>query len=192
MILVNWAGMFRRFILFILFTTLCYLPKAQQGNAEVYKHRIDSMIAADSLAEAKLKLMAAAPKANREALVKYAKEFMGLRYRRGGGSSKGFDCSGFTSYVFAHFSIKLPHTSSGQSLYGIDVPMARLMKGDLIFFKGANLRKRYIGHVGIVISEKGEPVRFIHSSTSEGVRIDNLSSYYYRLRFVKGKRILFD
>jgi cell wall-associated NlpC family hydrolase len=184
--------MFSRIFLSFLLVGICYLPKAQQPVTDVYKHRIDSMIAADSLAEVEKTIGTLPAKATREAVVKYAKEFMGLRYRRGGGSNKGFDCSGFTSYIFAHFGVKLPHTSSGQSLYGIDVPAAKLMKGDLIFFKGANMRRRTIGHVGIVISEKGEPVRFIHSSTSEGIRIDYLSSYYYRLRFVKGKRILFE
>jgi cell wall-associated NlpC family hydrolase len=183
--------MFGRILLSFILLSVCYLPKAQQ-QADVYKHRIDSMIAADSLTDAAKIEFVRPSKTTREALVRYAKEFMGLRYKRGGGSKNGFDCSGFTSYIFANFGVKLPHTSSGQSLYGIDVPLGKLMKGDLVFFKGANMRKKSIGHVGVVISEKGEPVQFIHSSTSEGIRIDNLSSYYYRLRFVKGKRILFE
>jgi cell wall-associated NlpC family hydrolase len=56
-------------------------------------------------------------------------------------------------------------------------------------FKGRGRRNRRIGHVGIVISEKGEPVRFIHSSTSDGVRIDRLEFDYYRKRYVKAVRL---
>lgn len=124
-----------------------------------------------------------------DSLLKIAYSYIGNRYRRGGTGAKGFDCSGFTMTVFAQLSIKLPHTSAGQGLVGIDVSRANIQKGDLIFFRGANRRSRRIGHVGIVISEKGEPVRFIHSSTSEGVRIDRLEFMYYKNRYVKTVRI---
>jgi len=59
----------------------------------------------------------------------------------------------------------------------------------LILFKGRNRRSKNIGHVGIVISEKGEPVKFIHSSVSDGVRIDKLDAEYYKNRFVKTVRL---
>jgi cell wall-associated NlpC family hydrolase len=124
-----------------------------------------------------------------DSLVKIAYGYLGNRYRRGGTGAKGFDCSGYTMTVFARLNIKLPHTSAGQGLVGVDVSRANIQKGDLIFFRGANRRSRRIGHVGIVISEKGEPVRFIHSSTSEGVRIDRLEFTYYKNRYVKTVRI---
>jgi cell wall-associated NlpC family hydrolase len=125
-----------------------------------------------------------------DSLVKYAYSFMGDRYRRGGTSTKGFDCSGFTMTVFAKFGVKLPHTSAGQSFIGVEVSKKQISKGDLIFFRGRNSRRRGIGHVGIVISEKGKPVEFIHSSTSAGVRIDRLDSEYYRKRYMKTTRVL--
>lgn len=124
-----------------------------------------------------------------DSLIRIAYRYMGNRYRRGGTGAKGFDCSGYTMTVFAQLNIKLPHTSAGQGLVGVDVSRANIQKGDLIFFRGANRRSRRIGHVGIVISEKGEPVRFIHSSTSEGVRIDQLDFTYYKNRYVKTVRI---
>lgn len=124
-----------------------------------------------------------------DSLLVFAEQYMGNRYRRGGTTSAGFDCSGYTMTVFKHLNIKLPHTSAGQALIGVPVSSANVQKGDLILFRGGNRRRSRIGHVGIVVSEKGEPVRFIHSSTSEGVRIDNLSAPYFRNRFVKAVRI---
>lgn len=133
----------------------------------------------------------AVPKASNriDSLINHAYSYMGNRYRRGGTSTAGFDCSGFTMTVFKHVNIKLPHTSAGQGLIGVEVSKANIQKGDLILFRGGNRRSRRIGHVGIVVSEKGEPVRFIHSSTSEGVRVDQLNAPYYQKRYVKTVRI---
>lgn len=135
------------------------------------------------------KIAVATPNTRVDSLIQYAYTFIGDRYRRGGTGTKGFDCSGYTMTVFKHFNIKLPHTSAGQGLVGVSVPKQNIRKGDLILFKGRSRKSRRIGHVGIVISEKGEPVRFIHSSTSEGVRIDRLDYLYYKRRFVKAVRL---
>lgn len=129
------------------------------------------------------------PNTRVDSLIQYAYTFIGDRYRRGGTSSKGFDCSGYTMTVFKHYGIKLPHTSAGQGLVGVTVARQNIKKGDLILFKGRSRKGSRIGHVGIVISEKGEPVRFIHSSTSEGVRIDRLDYVYYKKRYVKTVRL---
>jgi murein DD-endopeptidase / murein LD-carboxypeptidase len=124
-----------------------------------------------------------------DSLIQYAYTFLGDRYKRGGISTAGFDCSGYTMTVFKRFGIKLPHTSAGQGLVGVPVSKQNIQKGDLILFKGRSRKSNRIGHVGIVISEKGEPVRFIHSSTSEGVRIDRGDYDYYKKRFVKAVRL---
>jgi cell wall-associated NlpC family hydrolase len=128
-------------------------------------------------------------KTKTDSLIQYAYTFMGNRYKRGGVNAKGFDCSGYTMTVYQKIGIKLPHTSAGQGLVGVTVTQANIKKGDLILFKGRSRKSSRIGHVGIVISEKGEPVRFIHSSTSEGVRIDRLEYEYYRKRYVKTVRL---
>jgi cell wall-associated NlpC family hydrolase len=124
-----------------------------------------------------------------DSLVIIAHQYMGNRYRMGGVSPAGFDCSGYTMTVFKQLNIKLPHTSAGQGLIGITINQQNIQKGDLILFRGGNRRSRRIGHVGIVITEKGDPVSFIQSSTTEGVRIDNLKASYYRNRYVKAVRI---
>lgn len=141
----------------------------------------------DSLANQKVVVLK--PLTKPDSLVNYAYTFIGDRYRRGGTSTKGFDCSGYTLTVYKAFGIQLPHTSAGQGLVGITIPKAQISKGDLILFKGRSRKSSRIGHVGIVISERGEPVRFIHSSTSEGVRIDRLDFVYYQKRYVKAVRI---
>lgn len=125
-----------------------------------------------------------------DSLFAYAQSFMGNRYKRGGTGNKGFDCSGYTLTVFKHFGVKLPHTSAGQCLVGIEIKQKHIKKGDLLFFKGRNSRRKGIGHVGIVISEPGEPIRFIHSSSSAGVRIDRLDADYYKRRYLKATRVL--
>jgi peptidoglycan endopeptidase LytE len=124
-----------------------------------------------------------------DSLIAYAHKYYGNRYRRGGTTSAGFDCSGYTMTVFKHVGIKLPHTSAGQGLMGYSVAKQNIQKGDLILFRGSNRRSARIGHVGIVISEKGEPIKFIHSSTSAGVRVDMLNYPYYKNRYVKTVRM---
>lgn len=125
-----------------------------------------------------------------DSVVQYAMSFKGKSYKRGGTTIKGFDCSGYTMTVYRKFGIKLPHTSAGQGLVGIEIAKKNAVKGDLIFFRGRNASSSRIGHVGIIVSEKGDPLLFIHSSTSDGVRIDRLDAPYYKKRFVKIVRVM--
>lgn len=125
-----------------------------------------------------------------DSLISHAKNYLGVPYRIGGRSSKGFDCSGFTSYVFSSFGFTLPRTSYGQATVGKLVDMDEMQKGDLIFFKGRNSRSKSIGHVGIVISNKGEKIKFIHASVNNGISIETIESKYYRPRFVKSVRLV--
>ncbi len=125
-----------------------------------------------------------------DSLINCAKNYLGVPYRSGGRSGKGFDCSGFTSYVFSRFGFDIPRTSYEQASAGKAVNMAEMQKGDLIFFKGRNNRSKSIGHVGIVISAKGEKIKFIHASVNHGISIETIESTYYRPRFVKSVRLV--
>ena len=100
-----------------------------------------------------VKLIAKKPKLTGTALVAYAKRFIGTPYRRGGTTTRGFDCSGFTMYIYNHFNIKLPHNAKNQTAKGIKVSKQNLRVGDLVFFG------KSISHVGIYVGSG----KFIHS-----------------------------
>jgi cell wall-associated NlpC family hydrolase len=110
---------------------------------------------------------------------------LGVPYKFAGTTEKGFDCSGFTSYVFAKFNIDLPHTSKGQAKEGTWVDKSDLRPGDLVFF---NTDGKGISHVGIYVGNG----LFYHSATNKGVTVTSLDDSYYVKRYVTARRILSD
>ena len=122
-----------------------------------------------------------------EEIVAYAKTFLGKPYVYGGSSPSGFDCSGFTSYVYKHFGYTLSRSAAGQASNGTKVEKSELQPGDLVIFKNNSLTK--IGHVGIYIGDN----KMIHASEPKtGVIITDIDSkaYKYPQRYVMGRRIL--
>ena len=119
-------------------------------------------------------------------VVEYAKQYLGYKYVSGGASpSTGFDCSGFTSYVYNHFGITLNRSSKDQIKNGVAVDRSNLQPGDIVVFN--NSANTAIGHVGIYIGGDN----FIHAANpSEGVRITSLSSSYYKIRYVGARRVI--
>ena len=105
----------------------------------------------------------------RARIVGFARKLVGVRYSYGGSSpASGFDCSGFTRFVYAHFGIDLPHYSGAQFDLGHRVSRGTLKPGDLVFFDG-------LGHVGIYVGGG----RFIHAPhTGTRVSIDPLDGWY--------------
>lgn len=125
-------------------------------------------------------------------MIEYAKKFIGTRYVRGGKSPKGFDCSGFTSYVFRQFGFDLNASSSAQYGQGTKINRDEVVAGDLLFFTGRNSRSGRVGHVAIAIDNDpatGE-ITFIHAAISGGIRIDRISAPYYASRFIGARRVL--
>jgi cell wall-associated NlpC family hydrolase len=126
-----------------------------------------------------------------EELVSYAETQLGVRYRYGSIDPKvGFDCSGFITYVFNHFNIKVPRSSVDFSHVGRAIPVEEAKKGDLVLFTGTNSNIRVVGHMGIIYSTENGEVKFIHSSSGKanGVTITPLNGYYQG-RFVSIRRI---
>lgn len=122
--------------------------------------------------------------ANSGNVVSYASSFLGTRYILGGASPSGFDCSGFTMYVYGKYGVSLAHSARAQSSVGTAVDRANLQAGDLVLFKGATGNS--IGHVGIYIGGNN----FIHASNpSDGVKITSMSTSYYQTRYVTSRRV---
>lgn len=125
------------------------------------------------------------PDAEIKQLLDYAATFRGTRYRSGSSSPSGFDCSGFTSYVFSKFGYKLHRSSGSQIANGDKVEKNELKPGDLVFFNGRAVGKR-IGHVGIVteVDKTNGTFNFIHASNSQGVTVSTSEEPYYKRRYV--------
>lgn len=119
-------------------------------------------------------------------IVEYAKQYLGYKYVSGGTTpSSGFDCSGFTQYVYNHFGINLSRTSGGQNKNGTAVEQSDLQLGDLVIFN--NDANTAIGHVGIYVGDGN----FIHASNpSDGVKITTLTTGYYQKRYVGARRVI--
>ena len=134
-----------------------------------------------------------------DSLLFEAYKFIGTPYHFGGISPNGFDCSGLVKHVFGKLGIDLPRTSGGQATDGEKIAPKKKKKGalvshvgagngDLVFFgKSASS----ISHVGIVVSEPGEPLKIVHSASSVGVTVtDVFSSDYWAPKFKFIKRII--
>lgn len=116
-------------------------------------------------------------------VIRTAYAYRGVRYRYSGESPRGFDCSGFTSYVYRKKGVALPHSAAEQFHEGRKVSTDRLKAGDLVFF---HTTRRGISHVGIYAGSG----RFVHASSGGGrVRVDSLNSGYYRDRLRGARRV---
>ena len=125
-----------------------------------------------------------------EQLIDIATENIGVRYKYGGTTRAGYDCSGLMYTVFNSENIVLPRNSYQQSKIGVVLNQKRdqIQKGDLVFFK--TNKSNQINHVGIVIEVSDEEIKFIHSSTSKGVIISSTKEPYYKNTLVQINRIL--
>lgn len=121
-------------------------------------------------------------------LIDRSSSFIGTRYRSGGTSPNGFDCSGLMCTTFKEIEVNLPRTSRDQSQTGKKVKRKQAQIGDLIFFS-TNGRGN-INHVGMITEVNDGEIKFIHSSSSAGVIISSLNENYYSKRFKQINRVL--
>ena len=128
---------------------------------------------------------------NPDSIVTFGKSLVGTPYLYASSDpSKGFDCSGFITYVFNHFNIPVPRSSVDFTNVGIEIPKEHAAPGDLILFTGTDSTVRIVGHMGIVESNEHNNLLFLHSTSGKayGVTISPLKGYY-EARFVKIIRI---
>lgn len=122
-------------------------------------------------------------------IINTALTFSGVRYKFGGTTRKGMDCSGLLYVSFADHDIKLPRTSYHMAEEGTRIKVKDVQKGDLLFFRTSRGAKR-INHVGMVVATENEEITFIHASTSRGVTVSSLRDGFWNNAFVKATRIL--
>lgn len=120
---------------------------------------------------------------NREVVVEIASNEIGVPYLFGGTSPEGFDCSGFTCYVFQKANIQLGRSSRDQFQNCKKIDRENVKKGDLIFFNNGSDE---VSHVGIVISNPDEPLKMIHASTSKGIVISEVENSEYWMKKLHG------
>jgi cell wall-associated NlpC family hydrolase len=123
-------------------------------------------------------------------LVDFAETLIGTPYVYGSiNPAVGFDCSGFITYVFNHFDIRVPRSSVDFTNVGKEIQKEEAKRGDIILFTGTNPLERHVGHMGLVVSNT-DTLKFIHATSGKAmsVTITPFSSYYGS-RFVKTIRI---
>lgn len=117
----------------------------------------------------------------------YALTFVGYPYVYGGSSPSGFDCSGFTKYIYSQFRYSINRTVSSQLQNGTPVSMGERQPGHLVMFKKSGTGSSAASHVGIYIGGR----QFVHASTTEvGVIVSDMDSAHYTTGFVGGRRIV--
>ncbi|MNQ45032.1 MULTISPECIES: C40 family peptidase [unclassified Pseudomonas] len=124
-----------------------------------------------------------------DSILERGMSLIGTRYRFGGTSEAGFDCSGFIGYLFREEAgMNLPRST--REMINVDAPLvsrSKLQPGDLLFF-ATNGRRGRVSHAGIYLGDN----QFIHSSSSRsgGVRVDSLGDSYWSKTFIEAKRAL--
>lgn len=115
--------------------------------------------------------------------------FKGTKYKYGGTTERGMDCSGLVFTSFLEENIQLPRSSRQMSLEGERLSLVEVNIGDLLFFE-TDKNKKVINHVGLVVEIQPGHILFIHSSSSRGVIISSLADDYWFNHFVMARRVI--
>jgi cell wall-associated NlpC family hydrolase len=128
-------------------------------------------------------------KSKAEFITDYAKTFEGVRYKWGGTTESGMDCSGLVFESFREHDIILPRISRDMAKKGDKIQLKKVQKGDLLFFKTGN-RRNTINHVGLIVHIRDNDIKFIHATSGKGVIISGLNETYWLKAFHEARRIL--
>lgn len=124
-----------------------------------------------------------------ENIIATALTYSGVKYKFGGTTKRGMDCSGLIYVSLLKNDIPFPRVSYQMATQGHDIKLKKVQSGDLLFFKTRKRGKR-INHVGLVVDVDDGDIKFIHSTTSRGVIVSSLREGYWNSSFVKATRIL--
>lgn len=124
-----------------------------------------------------------------ESIIKNAEKYKGTRYKYGGTTKSGMDCSGLIYTAFKEEAVAIPRVSSAMAKSGNWIDLKEVKEGDLLFF-ATKKNNRSVNHVGLVTYSNTGNVEFIHSTTSSGVIVSNLAERYWYFAFVQARRVL--
>jgi lipoprotein Spr len=124
-------------------------------------------------------------------LVSFAHSLEGAPYEYGSANPDlGFDCSGFVTYAFNHFGIRVPRPSVDFTYVNHEVDITQAKPGDLILFTGTDPIPKTVGHIGIVSSNNAGNITFIHSTSGQQCGItESTFDVYYQRRYIKTIRV---
>ncbi len=117
-----------------------------------------------------------------------AMKYIGTPYRWGGKTPAGFDCAGFTRYVYSKFGLTLGPSAPSQVGEGKRLKRDEIQPGDLVFYGGSRNSKA-VGHVGLVTEVGSDGFKFVHASNT-GVRVSSSQEPYYRSRYICACRVI--
>ncbi|ANQ49639.2 NlpC/P60 family protein [Flammeovirga sp. MY04] len=202
----------KRLYYFLFFISLTTLTSCQWGKQYTYATRQDRLTEVEKREAAALGISSTTPSNQQESsdelptmttteegvknisaagkaktALKTAWSYKGVKYKIGGTTKKGMDCSGLMLVSWQSANIQLPRTSQEQSKTGKYVAFASLKPGDLVFFTGPG--SNYIKHVGMISKIENGRKYFIHASTSKGVREDEISDIYWKKYYKLGRRV---
>lgn len=116
-------------------------------------------------------------------IISVSRRYLGVPYVWGGTTPDGFDCSGFTQYVFDSQGIRLPRTADAQFEMGMPVRYGQWQPGDLVFF---STYEPGPSHSGVYLGDG----RFISATSSRGIAVDRMESSYWGPRYVGARRVI--
>jgi len=128
---------------------------------------------------------------NRDSIVNFAIQYLGAPYVYGASNKNGFDCSGFVYFVFKHFNLAVPRSSSEYKDFGKTISIDEVEKGDILIFLSPT-RHNAIGHIGIVTTPKGMETEFIHATSGKEMKVlySTLKDPGYGRRFIKAINVI--
>ncbi|MEM8507981.1 MAG: C40 family peptidase [Bacteroidota bacterium] len=178
--------------IFILFTFILLANCVVKKRTTYSKTRTVTVTSSEGESETKTrKKRKKRSEENNEAdkIIATALTFSGTRYRFGGTTKKGMDCSGLVYTSLRENQIEFPRISHEMATKGKRIQLGKVQRGDLLFFNTKKRGKR-INHVGLVVKVAGDDIQFIHSTTSRGVIVSSLREGFWNHSFIKATRIL--
>lgn len=126
-----------------------------------------------------------------DSIIDFGKTFLKKPYRYKGPSPWEMDCAGYIAFIFSKFGYEIPHSSISIGEIVKNIELTEIKKGDLMFFKGRNIKNNTIGHVSIVVEVENENIKMMHSCSRGIIIEDYQNSDYYKQRFIKAGELSF-